>query len=110
MEQDSIPGISNAALFMVLIDLRIQDLDVEANYRVDSVLCLVDAKNIRKQLQRIPTEGAVRQERAAGDLFVEMIFLIACRKYCRSAPNDLLFPQDGDSVLWLIVFAGFGGA
>lgn len=38
-----------------------QDLDVEANYRVDSVLCLVDAKNIRKQLQRIPTEGAVNE-------------------------------------------------
>lgn len=29
-----------------------QDPDVKANYRIDSVLCLVDAKNILNQLQR----------------------------------------------------------
>lgn len=32
------------------------------NYRIDSVLCLVDAKNITNQLSRTPTEeGAVNE-------------------------------------------------
>lgn len=54
-----------------MVGLRAQDPDVEANYRVDSVLCLVDAKNIEMQLQRIPTEeGTVWQERVAGGSLV----------------------------------------
>lgn len=31
------------------------------NYRIDSVLCLVDAKNILTQLARTPEEGAVNE-------------------------------------------------
>ncbi|CBN77141.1 conserved unknown protein [Ectocarpus siliculosus] len=39
-----------------------QDMDVKANYRVDSVLCLVDAKNILRQLSRTSQEpGAVNE-------------------------------------------------
>lgn len=44
-------------------DLRFvpQDIDVRMNYRIDSVLCLVDAKNILTQLARVPKEGAVNE-------------------------------------------------
>ncbi|CAN0297647.1 unnamed protein product, partial [Ectocarpus fasciculatus] len=39
-----------------------EDIDVKANYRVDSVLCLVDAKNILRQLSRTSQEpGAVNE-------------------------------------------------
>eukprot|EP00903_Cladosiphon_okamuranus_P008958 g8572.t1 len=39
-----------------------QDLDVKDNYRVDSVLCLVDSKNILRQLERTSQEeGAVNE-------------------------------------------------
>lgn len=40
-----------------------QDPDVKANYRIDSVLCLVDAKNIVRQLERTASkeEGAVNE-------------------------------------------------
>lgn len=39
-----------------------QDVDVRMNYRIDSVLCLVDAKNILNQLSRRSKEaGAVNE-------------------------------------------------
>lgn len=36
-------------------------MDVRSSYRIDSVLCLVDAKNILTQLAREPEEGAVNE-------------------------------------------------
>lgn len=40
----------------------LQDVDVRMNYRIDSVLCLVDAKNVLTQLERKSNEvGAVNE-------------------------------------------------
>ncbi|CAM9831427.1 unnamed protein product [Scytosiphon promiscuus] len=48
-----------------------QDPDVKANYRIDSVLCLVDAKNILRQLER---KAANEEEDAINEAVQQLAF------------------------------------
>lgn len=53
----------------------LQDEDVRRNYRIDSVLCLVDAKNILTQLERKSKEASAVNEAVQQLAFADSVII-----------------------------------